>query len=393
MMILINRYIRKVYHTLILISGVLLSLPACSAGVPTPSLLGTPVPTTVDTITADNASALIESESLSQEGAGPVTALAFTSGHAQLRTVHARTPMLLQWDMNTRTVLSEYQVDSVGLGAAAFDKDANQVVLSGTANIFAFSDEYLTGISADQVTGPKDAVYVLDASNGQLLNYLNPVGFRGEFQGVAFSEDGQTIAAQGYNTDNKSYELVVFKKGANFSVSFHTPHAQNQSAVDFALDAEGRLLAEYSGNNSIQLWDLNSEKEWGNLKINTDQTDGESRHVFAQLAIAPTRQWLAGFSEVNGDSHFVTLWRLDKKTVQWQVEASDIRINAFAFNPSGDLLAIAADDGLHLWSVATGNELVNFPGEQVFAVTFSQDGSLLAWGDWLGTIHLAELEN
>jgi WD40 repeat protein len=85
------------------------------------------------------------------------------------------------------------------------------------------------------------------------------------------------------------------------------------------------------------------------------------------------------------------MWRLDKKAVQWQVESPTIWVYAFAFNPSGDLLALGADDGLHLWSVATGNELMSFPGEEVFAVGFSQDGSLLAWGGWPGTVHLAEL--
>lgn len=335
---------------------------------------------------------LIETESLSREGAGPITALAFTSNQAQLRTIHARTPLLIQWDLNSHTILGEYQLDSVGLGAVAFDKDGKQAILSGTASFFALSEEYSTGIPPKQVLGPYHAVYVLDASDGHWLSFLDTYQ---EFFGAASSGDGQTIAVVGYNTTNNSDELVVFRRGttspAPFSVSFNTPHGRPIYGVDFALDADGRLLAVNSGNNSIRLWDLSAEKEWGTLRINTNQASGESQHLVAQLAIAPTRQWLAGFAFVSSDSSYIILWRLDEKAVQWQVEPSSKRVYAFAFNPSADLLAVAAGDGLHLRSVATGDEVMNFPGEEVFAVRFSQDGSLLAWGDWSGTVHLAEL--
>jgi len=371
----------------------LVLLTACSSFSPIPTI--SPSKTDANAITADNASMLVESESLAREGAGPVTALAFTPDGTQLRAVHARTPMLLQWDLNTRTMLGEYQLDSVGLGAVAFDRDANQAILSGMASDFAMSDKYLTGILPKQALGPYDAVYVLDASNGHLLNFLNPVGFGREFHGVASSEDGGTIAAVGYNTTENSYELLVFKRGTSslvpFRVSFHTPHWRPVSGMDFALDAEGRLLAKDSGNNSIQLWDLSTGNEWGTLKISTNQANEEFPHSVDQLAIAPTRQWLASFSFLYPESHYVILWRLDKKAVQWQVESSFRFVYTFAFNPSGDLLAIGAGDGLHLWSVATGEEVMSFPGEEVFAVRFSQDGSLLAWGDWPGSVHLAEL--
>jgi WD40 repeat protein len=61
------------------------------------------------------------------------------------------------------------------------------------------------------------------------------------------------------------------------------------------------------------------------------------------------------------------------------------------FSPNGSLL-VGFNDGVTVWSVATGEELFSFSAE-TSAITFSPDGKTLAISDYSGDIALYEMEN
>lgn len=372
---------------------------ACNPS-PIPPIISAMAPSST-AITVDNTATLVQLAEFSQGAKGPVAALAFTPNRTELRVVHARTPLLRHWSVLDHKMLAEYELESVGLGAAAFDETASLIVLAGFANDQIFGDDYMRGISAEQLFGPNDGIYFIDAESGQLLNRLRRPGNKEDFYGVALSRDGRIVATrrtedleQTIILDQKP-ELLVFgvsDRSAPASLLFSTAHSQG----DFALDVEGRFLAIHVDHNGVvQLWDLESQAEWGDLKLSTNRSGTETSYFATKMAIAPTRQWLAVFSIVDSgdypDLRQVTLWRLDERQVQWQTEIDARYVNAFAFNPFGTLLAAGASDGAHIWNVETGEEVKFFPGESAFAVAFSQDGSQVAWGDRAGVVHLAGL--
>jgi WD40 repeat protein len=64
---------------------------------------------------------------------------------------------------------------------------------------------------------------------------------------------------------------------------------------------------------------------------------------------------------------------------------------ALAFSPSGDLLAVGTIEGWRLWSVQRKELLMEHKAEGVYALTFSPDGQLFAWGDAHGTVHVWQI--
>jgi WD40 repeat protein len=358
-------------------------------------------------LNAENSRTLVELAVFSKGDIGPVTALAFTPDGTQLRVVHARTPRLRLWNLKDRSLAAETTLDAVGLGAAAFDHSARNLMLAGVASDLAFSDDYLTGALNKQILGPSEGIWVLDAQTGQLRKQVKgntPDAM--EYFGIALSQDGRMAAVRqtasmkanldaGLQLDRKS-TLVVFSIPEDLTlpavVQFSTSLYQTGYASDFALDAPGRLLAVYAEDGLIQLWDLRMRQKWGTLQVKPTQS-GAQRYL-TQMAIDPTRQRLAAFSrEVGGSAamEFVTVWQLAKRQVAWQAPVSFGSACAFAFNPTGDLLAAGVRDGVHIWDATSGTEMMTFPAKTVCAVAFSPDGAQLAWGDWTGAVHLAGL--
>lgn len=384
---------------------ILLLISACNSNSPIPPI-ATAETSADKAITTANASTLSEVAEFQQGEIGPVTALAFTPDRTQLRAVHARTPKLRHWSIPEGHLLAEFELESVGLGSAAFDADARSLLLTGAASELVFGDNYMSGITPEQIMGPKNGIEIIDAASGELRKHLPGFTFsQTEYYGIAISQDAHIVVSEEMNLSgqpsivpDQNRGLHVFAVSADPAtapeVRFSTAHSHSDFAAAFALDSEGRLLAVYAENGLIQLWDLDSQREWGQLTLKTDLSDTEMENYVTQMAIDPTRQWLVTFSRRSGGDpqlQDVTLWRLDERQVQWQTEMEARYVHAFAFNPSGTLLAAGASDGLHLWDVETGAEVKTFAGESVLAVAFSQDGSQLAWGDWVGKIHLSGL--
>jgi WD40 repeat protein len=240
--------------------------------------------------------------------------------------------------------------------------------------------------------GPDDGVYLLDTESGQQIERIRTPGDWTKFHGVLLNPKGDLIATQGDGGSGREPGILVFEKtgSAPASLIFSVDHSRNQFGVDFALDGEGRLLAVMD-NGFIQLWDLQSKQDWGKLEPDKDQPGWTADPQIGAMAIDPTRQWLANASAETNASPYITLWQLNERHIKWQAELDTPYIHALIFSPTGQLLAAGASDGVHIWSVDTGQELKTFSGTSTFVVTFSPDGSLLAWGDRDGILHLAAL--
>jgi WD40 repeat protein/serine/threonine protein kinase len=187
---------------------------------------------------------------------------------------------------------------------------------------------------------------------------LEPFGFIG----VAFSPDGQVVAAGGVDGkvrlldaatgELRRDDLVGEPKG----IPFH----------GVAFSADGQLLAAANCKGNVIVWGPAS----GQKRMLT----GHFGHAY-DVAFSPDNRHVAAC----GDNK-VIVWdlRTDQKT---DYPGHDLDVNRVVYSPDGARLATASSDQtVGIWDVRTGRRLLTLEGHQddVADVAFSPDGKHVA---------------
>jgi WD40 repeat protein/tRNA A-37 threonylcarbamoyl transferase component Bud32 len=190
----------------------------------------------------------------------------------------------------------------------------------------------------------------------------------GEVKALAFSPDGQTLAAVTssgmatlWDVESRSLRRGPFRVG-----SF---------AVGVSFSADGTTLAS-AGPDGVKLWDVATGAVRGSLG------DGSSAD---DVAFSPTEPLVAFVPTAGEGGRNAEIWDLAERsriaTLQVNAGARVGRAYALAFSPDGRTLAIAGDDPLvHLWDVKSRKLIREFPQNVggVLTLEFSSDGQTLA---------------
>ncbi len=263
-----------------------------------------------------------------------------------------------------------------------------------------------------------DDYAVITPDNAAQLTELAAFGY-GELYGVQWSPDGKMLAVM---TDIG----VWLYKNTDFSTEQIVLRFPPLDMTDWAFSSDGQTLAIVGWEGLVHLWDIPSGTERAVLR-------GESMgRVFPvyDLDFSPDGQTLA----VAGDDHLVRLWDVRTGRELSTLTGHENSVLSVAFSPDGALLAssdqdgaviiwdvstgspsptasLRADDavwglqwssgserlfahvgnseGVMVWNWGTGDVLVNFDGA---AGAMNADGSLLAYDDGDGTVHLWDLD-
>jgi WD40 repeat protein len=212
---------------------------------------------------------------------------------------------------------------------------------------------------------------------------------------VAFSPDGRTLAA---GTPARGVQLWDVRR----RVLLGTVVGSTRGAAQMAFSPDGRTLATGSGSfNGIELWDV---KDRGRLETLTADINGVGALAFSpdgttvvsgnldgtmgfwDLGRTIFSANMSGFSPdgkllaTSGDT--VRLWnaRQGTLTATLPVDGSGPPI----FSPDGHTLAVANENGVHLWNVRRRGSPTTIPVPDFppggGPIAFSPDGSLLATG-------------
>ncbi|MEQ9553749.1 MAG: TIR domain-containing protein [Coleofasciculus sp. G3-WIS-01] len=210
---------------------------------------------------------------------------------------------------------------------------------------FSPDGQRLASASADQTV----KLWTIEGEELQTLK-----GHQGEVTSVSFSGDGQLIASASQDKTAKLWTI----EGEELQTLMG--HKDGIWQVTFSPDSQ--RLATSSKDRTIKLWNRDG------ILLNT--LTGHSSQVFG-VDFSPDGQTLASAS----DDRTVKLWKLDNPLVKTLPKAGI----SPSFSPNGDLIAIASEMNVTLWS-PDGKKLNTLSGHQdwVESVSFSADGETIA---------------
>jgi WD40 repeat protein len=202
--------------------------------------------------------------------------------------------------------------------------------------------------------------------------------------GLAFSPDGKTLYAGGYDPDQPPPDRA---RVPDRVVNLWDVATGRQAAVlkghtvvgALAVSPDGKFLA--SAGKGIRLWDVTSRK----VVSSTEDRPEPLRAV----AFSPDGKVLASGASFNrGVGSAVGLWEAGTlKPVAAPEGVSGV--NAVAFSPDGKTLAFDLGGTVHLWDVGTGRDRATIRPEGnliIRSMAFSPDGKTLAMGRAIGTL-------
>ncbi len=185
-------------------------------------------------------------------------------------------------------------------------------------------------------------------------------------QSVTLSPDGQRLAvASGIGV--WLYEVTTSR------VLALLPTASQVISVSFSPD--GTMLASGSSDATVKLWDVKTGR------IST--SFGPNPKEIEIVAFSPDGTTIAS----GWFGHDFNLWDVatGTNTLLSARKTGFGRPLSFSFSRDG-ILASGHTDGIILWDVATGTQITTLPSNLAFSVSFSPDGTTLAYGRNDGTI-------
>jgi WD40 repeat protein len=358
-----------------------------------------------------------------------VEALAWSPDSSQIAT-GSRDTTIRVWDVNTAAEIAILACDDFVRGVA-WSPDGS--ILAGTSRdrtvrLWQTGDwlrrSTLEGHSGDiwGVTWSPDstrlatashdrAVIIWDVTTGDPVLHLR--GHRDFVEAVAWSPDGQWIAtgsgdhtARIWNAENGTQHTVV----GNY----------RDPVWSIAWTPDGDQLALATGGGSIHVWDVALMQDVAELRGH-EQTiwsvamSPDGQRILSGSGDTTARIWtlyprgaetalLAGHRgpitalAVSNNGSIAT-GAADRSLRRWQSNGSpdgepamlSAPAAALAYSPTGDVLAMALQDGtVHLW-FPDGEELELADGLEYESIVFSPDGTRLAAGGKNNAIQLWDL--
>jgi WD40 repeat protein len=239
------------------------------------------------------------------------------------------------------------------------------------------------------VPGRDHTARLWDVETGSTVHILKGHGPR--LRALAYSGDGRLVAASSLRGGFRHILALVWDTRTGQELHAlprtSTPARGTVEALAFSSDTRRLLIARSGG--TIQVWDLDSEKEQTAVTLH----DGSSRPgMYTTMALVPGgRQVLTG-----RHSGAVSLWDLQSGRCSFSSpglggEARDLACSAGGLR----VLSAGSDDIVRLWDGGSQKMLRSFRGDEreLRAVAISPDGRRALSGGNDGIVRLWDLES
>jgi WD40 repeat protein len=239
--------------------------------------------------------------------------------------------------------------------------------------------------------GPDQRVTLWDARTGDLLGTLTEP-HPAEIGAMVFSPDGRWLAVGigGLFT----YSVDAPQKVMVFDVAQRKEHrtlATPTQVTAVAFSTDGQLLAAAGHNGSVWLWDTTSWDEIGHWQGPAGTHYGSALFLRDGPPGAAGRR--ADLLATGSTSGRIDLWDVGTRALARQMTGHSSFVCFMALSPDGRTLATAScDASIKLWDSGTGRELRTLDREEgwMYALAFSPDGNTLASGGVCNVLRLWE---
>jgi len=337
-------------------------------------------------VTAESVTNLAEVLRLTSDDTGPIASLMFTPDVQTLLAVYAHEGKLRHWKLTDGTMTTTLEVYPVGLGGAAFDASGTMLVTSAGA-------EWEEHVRDDEYLGWQ----VWNVQNGEVIKqggkYYDSFLTRSLIPDILLKRDGSwalmiRISPAEDQINLKSFFIdgvMIDQTGDGYYDFSRKPEQDDFDVIAFDAQSEFFAAADEAGKVAIYAFRPPDYPRLPEAVIEKPGKELGPRPL--ALAFDPKRRWLAGVRGID-----LIVWDLRSFGYQRQIEATvgDIAgiTASLAFDPSGTLLGVGTANGWQIWDVNEKKLVAEGTGVEVYAVAFSPDGRLFAWGDLSGVVHV-----
>ena len=244
----------------------------------------------------------------------------------------------------------------------------------------AFSPDGITLVSGSE----DNTICLWDTATEEHVKIL---GHTNGVRSLAFSPNGLTFVSGSWDKTIHLWDAATRKHIRSFK-----GHTEGINGLMFSLD--GATLFSMSRDKTIRLWET---------------TTGEHRKTLIgymegiqSLAFGPDGIRLATGENYSFDKEYsIYLWNTATGEHIKTLTGYEARAESLAFSPDGTILANGGYRTINLWNVATGEHIKTLRGpnkankerlydhgEEVYNLTFSPDGTILASSNYNDTIKL-----
>jgi serine/threonine protein kinase/Tol biopolymer transport system component len=236
--------------------------------------------------------------------------------------------------------------------------------------------------------GSDGHTYLWDPATGHRKAMLTDTGTGSNgIAAVAFSPDSRTLATADSNGRTYLWDATTGHPIATLT----DPGTGSFGVRTVVFSPDGELLATADSNGRTYLWDVAT---WHQIATLTDTGTGATG---ATVALSPDSA-MAATADSNGHAYLWEVATRDQITTLTSNDTGKYGLWAAAFSPDGKTLATADGSGhLHLWDVTTRRETATLTDAHtgtygIWAVAFSRDGEKLASGDSNGRAYLWDVQ-
>jgi WD40 repeat protein len=274
--------------------------------------------------------------------------------------------ILKVWDVETQQEAGKIPAETGPLSSLAFSPAGGRLAVTGSSD---------------------GTARVFDLKSGELVLSVTGRGRGGMALAneLSFRPDSKWLAVAGlYNV--KAWNLETKKEVLDFR-----GHINGVMAVAFSPD--GRHLASAGSDYTVRIWDTSSPQ--GPLALR----DGVNTITHALLS--PDGEVVAsiGHEPASMIQSRIKLWKAATGEVIRSLAGDRGMIQVLAYSPDGKRLASAGQQGVTLWNIATGAEVLMFKGHQDAivgggnSIAFSPDSKLVASTGNDGTLQVWSADN